>query len=54
MMKLKVNMLKLTKYSSFLVFLHTGKVHSDLDKINELKKLTEDSNSVIFYYESLH
>lgn len=37
-----------------LDFLHTGKVHSDLDKINELKKLTEDSNPVIFYYESLH
>ncbi|UVO99573.1 hypothetical protein NXV86_06115 [Bacteroides sp. BFG-257] len=36
-----------------LDFLHAGKVKANLDKIDDLRRLTEDSNPVIFYYESL-
>lgn len=43
--------LRTEEISRFLDFVDLGKVNSNIDKFDSLKKLPEDSNPVIFYYE---
>lgn len=42
---------KTSRIPLLLELIHSGRVNPNLDKLDQLKKLSEDSNPVIFYYE---